>query len=624
MNRWRTDAATQSIIWEGGNDAHVDDVEMSGTKVSVIIKYGRSEKGLVITEKNIFFPTLRLRPNNTHASYSIQKLPHTKLVVNSKALQESFISARFDGVLHITSQSGDIKIVRHFYPSVFNRAAYENIEIYNNGNRDINVAIDTKDFVSKTRGVHGDYVFKGKASRDSLKVSAGTIEKTAIKYYGHVVHEAEPIEDSEQALKDRIDQIDRLTHTCRLACGNDTVDLMYRFAKIRAGESIFDTLGGLMHSPGGQHFYAGIWCNDTLEYAAPWFAISGDEVAIAATLNAFRKYYAFMNEDYVRLPSSIIAEGNDFWDGVGDRGDAAMYLLGGVLFLNLIGKDRYDERLFEALIWCAEYCLTKKNKYGIIESDSDELENRFTSGDANLSTSCLSYGGFYYLSILAKNNGKEEIAEKYAKEAHELATAIDKYFGAKLRGFDTYRYFEGCDELRAWICLPVYFGISGDRTEGTLKALYSPYLMSDLGLRTTEAHETIWDRSLAYTLTATFKNGDCNVAYKKLLDFSEKRLLGERTPYAVEAYPENGMRHLSAESALLIRVITEGMFGLEPAVGGFYLRANVPPQLAKAELTDIKAFGTTINIFVDGEECRITMDGKTITGKRGVSIFVEA
>ena len=41
------------------------------------------------------------------------------------------------------------------------------------------------------------------------------------------------------------------------------------------------------------------------------------------------------------------------------------------------------------------------------------------------------------------------------------------------------------------------------------------------------------------------------------------RLLGERVPYVVEAFPEYNMRHLSVESALYARTITDGLLNIE-------------------------------------------------------------
>lgn len=50
--------------------------------------------------------------------------------------------------------------------------------------------------------------------------------------------------------------------------------MMFRFSKIRTAESIFDTASGPLHSPGGGAYYAAIWTNDQIEYAAPFSPIS--------------------------------------------------------------------------------------------------------------------------------------------------------------------------------------------------------------------------------------------------------------------------------------------------------------------------------------------------------------
>jgi len=60
--------------------------------------------------------------------------------------------------------------------------------------------------------------------------------------------------------------------------------------------------------------------------------------------------------------------------------------------------------------------------------------------------------------------------------------------------------------------------------------------------------------------------------------YTQKRLLVEHVPYAVEANPEGDQRHLSAESGLYCRVVTEGLFGIEPT--GFNT-FNCTPRLPK-------------------------------------------
>lgn len=46
----------------------------------------------------------------------------------------------------------------------------------------------------------------------------------------------------------------------------------------------------------------------------------GYDIGNRSALNAFRHFARFMNAEYRPIPSSIIAEGDDIWNGAGDRG----------------------------------------------------------------------------------------------------------------------------------------------------------------------------------------------------------------------------------------------------------------------------------------------------------------
>ena len=141
-----------------------------------------------------------------------------------------------------------------------------------------------------------------------------------------------------------------------LETGIPEIDAEFHMAKIRAGESIFKTRTGLMHSPGGRGFYAATWCNDQVEYAGPWFAFTADKLACEASLNAYRHYMPFMGPDYKAIPSSVIAEGLDIWEGRGDRGDAAMYAYGASRFALALGDRDIALELWPAIEWTLEYC----------------------------------------------------------------------------------------------------------------------------------------------------------------------------------------------------------------------------------------------------------------------------
>lgn len=372
-----------------------------------------------------------------------------------------------------------------------------------------------------------------------------------------------------------------------------------------------------MHGPGGESYYAALWCNDECEYVNPFYPFLGYAVGNESAFNCYRLYSGFMNDDFKPVPSSIIAEGTDIWDGAGDRGDAAMIAHGLSRYLLARGDKNEAEQLWPFLKWCLEYCHRKLNAAGVPESDSDELEGRFPAGDANLSTACLYYDGLVSAAYLAPLLGEtSSVTRLYRKRAARLRESIGRYFSANVSGYETYRYYEGNDLLRSWICLPLCFGID-DSAEGTLAALFSSEMMTEDGILTQQGSSTFWDRSTLYALRGAFAAGHADATLSQLHNYSERRLLGTHVPYPVEAYPEGSQRHLSAESGLYCRVITEGLFGMRPTgFDSFSLKVQMPSGWNTMSLDHIKAFGKDFNIAarrLDDQRIKVTVnyDGKT-------------
>ena len=245
-------------------------------------------------------------------------------------------------------------------------------------------------------------------------------------------------------------------------------------------------------------------------------------------------------------------------------------------------------------------------------SDSDELEGRFPSGDANLCTSTLYYDGLRSSAMLAKALGKgASVSKLYNSRADKLAKAIESYFGADIQGFKTYRYYDGNDVLRSWICMPLIVGIL-DRAEGTIAALTSDKLMTKDGLLTQQGSTTFWDRSTLYSLRGMYIAGDIGTAGDFLHYYSSRRLLGDHVPYPIEAWPEGSQRHLSAESGLYCRIITEGMFGIRPTGFGSF---KTTPRLAEGwnhmALKHIRAFDGDFDLSVSripGNKLEVTVE----------------
>ncbi|MCR4904508.1 MAG: hypothetical protein K6A33_00385 [Clostridiales bacterium] len=625
--RWHIHETENAVVWDvGPGECHTDDIEMAGYGCAFVVKYGMDESGFVLGHHPVF-PSLRLRPNNTHATYQMdipaEKWPRLVVKDGNAAgapVEEVLTEVKLNGTLELTTESKDgaLRIRRIAFPSVEYRAAYELMTVTNAGAGPVELAATVLDNeVDQTMGPMGINVCEIKTDLgDHLGTLAPGASFTAwIAVTGRLANEEALFDDPHAELRRRYENIDRLTAPLQLDTGNRALDLMFRFAKLRAGESVFDTKYGLIHSPGGFSYYAATWCNDQVEYAGPYFAYTGDEALIEASLNAYRMYMPFMSDRYEPIPSSVIAEGIDYWNGAGDRGDAAMYLYGAARFALTVGDRAVAEELWPAIRWCAEYCERKKNAAGVIASDRDELEGRFPSGDANLCTSTLCYAGLLAAASLAKELGED--GALYRERAAALRDAIEDFFGSTIHGIPAYRYYEGCEVMRSWISMPLCVGIY-DRAKATVDALTSDYLMRPDGFLTAEGSETIWDRSTLYTLRGIFASGYTDRAWELLDRYVNNRLLGERVPYAVEAYPEGGRRHLSGESALFCKVILEGLCDLTPTgTASCTVKPSLPVGMDHLRLENIRAFGSVFGIHVDRDGWRVLRsDGRLLGAGR--------
>ncbi len=624
MARWNILPGEHAVVWDvKPGELHTDDMEMAGFGCAVVVTYGTDEHGFVLRHHPVF-PTLRLRPNNTHASYQADVPPEAvpRLLADGEPVAETLRSVRLYGVVELRTEAGPLSIRHLCFPSAARRAAYEIVTVRNNGSRPVSLAPTRGGMteVDQTMGPMGINVLEVFSDfRPAVLAPGGTFEYS-VAVTGRLANEAPDPGTAREEYCLRLAEIERLTAPMKLDTGNPALDLMFRFAKLRAGESVFRTKYGLIHSPGGFSYYAATWCNDQVEYAGPTFAYTGDPVLIEASLNAYRMYMPFMSDRYEPIPSSVIAEGIDYWNGAGDRGDAAMYLYGASRFALTVGDRKIARELWPAICWCAEYCERKKNAAGVIASDRDELEGRFPSGDANLCTSSLCYAGLLAAAALAESLGEDGTV--FRERAAALRAAIDAFFGHAVHGIPAYRYYEGCEVMRSWICMPLCVGIF-DRAKATVDALTSDYLMRPDGFLTSEGSETIWDRSTLYTLRGIFASGYTDRAWELLGRYVDNRLLGERVPYAVEAYPEGGRRHLSGESALFCKVILEGMLDLNPTgIDSCTVKPTLPAGMDHLTLENVRAFGTVFDIRAERDRWRVLgTDGRLLAegkcGERG-------
>lgn len=589
-------------------ESHQDHIEMSGKTVSVVLRYG-VENGKFILNKSMVWPLLRTIPNNTHASlmrrYNWDVLDMVN--INGRSLtSEQVESIELKGILKVTSnydegRRGQWRIIREYFPSTDQPALVESYQIINTGKNELAIElpqVNQKSITNPKKGVTGSFCIETLTDKSGhFTLQPGESLTFGASLLAYKEGEKAPLIDVQKEKGQREALVGELMNKLVLETPDPIIDRMFAFSKIRGCESIYETKGGPMHGPGGESYYAAIWANDQAEYINPFFPFVGYEYGNASALNSYLHFARFMNDEWKPIPSSIIAEGIDIWNGAGDRGDAAMIAYGAARYALARGNKQEAETLWPLIEWCLEYCRRQLNEEGVVASDSDELEGRFPSGDANLCTSSLYYDALLSTSYLCKELGKSG-ASTYLKQAAILRKNMERYFGAQVEGFDTYAYYKGNDVLRSWICIPLTVGID-ERAEGTIQALFSPRLWTKDGLLTQAGSETFWDRSTLYALRGVYAVGATEKATEFMKKYSATRLLGDHVPYAIEAWPEGSQRHLSAESALYARIITEGMFGIRPTgFKNFTLTPRLPKDWSFMNLKNIHAFDDCFDVEV--------------------------
>lgn len=491
-NRWKIEQ-DGAIKWEiNDRIPHFDHVEMAGQKLAVVLYYGVDANGAFQLNRSLVFPMLRMKPNKTQSNLKQRintDIPGMVTINELTMTDEKVKDIRFDGVMTVESSFSTIhrrkkidnavSLTRIMYPSPNSPYYCEEYIFTNNMEQPITMRIPewkVKYITPEEAGVYGSYKIEGSLSKTGFfTVDPGKSLDFFATFCGQKIDEAPYTRiytDAERGGRKAL--IDQWWNNLVLETPDTILNTMFAFAKLRGAESIYNTKGGLMHGPGGEAYYAAIWANDQAEYINPFFPYLGYEIGNQSALNSFRHFARYMNNEYRPIPSSIISEGVSTWHGAKDRGDGAMIAYGASRYALARGNKDEAKELWPLIEWCLEYCNRKLTANGVVASNSDELENRFPAGDANLCTSSLYYDALISASYLGKEIGiPSSKLNAYTKQAKELRKAIENHFGYNVEGFDCYRYYDGNDILRAWICMPLTVGIY-DRGQGDYRCPLLP------------------------------------------------------------------------------------------------------------------------------------------------------
>ena len=613
------------VRWNVADDArlpHADNIEMSGRGVSLILHFAVDSARRVSVRRELIYPQFRPFIRNSdpdwHATYrnylradysDAEVLP--RLYLGDRELDPGPLRRvehyGMTTLLHDTLRKEGLLIERTFFPAARAHRAREMWRITNVGDSIRTLRLGERRGTQEHRGAAGAFrTGFGAELLGEATVEPGKDKLLFVSFFagaGAVSAEGAPTAtDGAMDYADRLVQLDALRNNLRLETPEPIYNTLFALSKVRGAESIFDSRLGLVHSPGGGRYYTGFWANDQAEYINPFFPYLGYPLADSAALNMWRVYQRAIPPGGGNIRYSFEMAGQAPANPL-DRGDAAMIAYGLSHYLLALGEPAVAGELWPLLEWCLEYNHRMRTPAGVVASQSDEMEGRIETGDANLSTSALYYGALGTSNDLARALGREDYAQLLHDRRRALDTAIERHFGRTVEGLDTYRYYAGHERLRHWIALPLVVGLH-NRRAGTLEALFGR-LWTDQGVHVERNHpdpavsEIFWDRGTLYALRGAFAAGGTARAHERLLQFSRRRLLGERVPYVVEAFPEGDMAHLSAESGLYCRIFTEGLFGIRPTgFRSFALTPRLPEGWDRMALRDIRAFGQSAGFGV--------------------------
>jgi hypothetical protein len=546
--------------------------------------------------------------------YQVGRDLNLTVQINGQPLKfESPTTATFDGMLTFTyPEDQGVVATRKLYPSNTKPLVIEQWRLRNNTTEPIKVTIS-----GNRREVPG--AFRGKVEESGIIVELISPAVKSTIRPGEALWFSQRLQcklASYPDIKVDLDAEHRDRRTLaeaafrgpgRLETPDPTLDLAFALQKFHVLENPVDTYKGVITHNSSLQYSPGIWANDPVEYSSPIFPFFGDPQLNEASLNMYRIWQDYCQKNGIDpFPGSF--EHPDLRLVQRHRGDNAMVLYALPKFLLFLGDRKAAEELWPLVEFSAKSVEKHKTADGIIASRTDEMEGRYPTGTANLSTSALAYGGYCNAARLAHALGKIATAKEFEKRADALRKAIEIYFGADVEGFRTYRYFKGNTTLRGWILLPLAMGIT-ERQQSTVDALLSdklwPNRLKGGDLLAESTRETEWARETYYALRVLFKAGRTEEALKITQCVVKAQIFGNEGPY-----PDEDAIDMLCPGSLYPRVFTEGMFGIVPTgLESFECTPWLPKAWPKMALRDMRAFGHAWDMVVerDGDQQKITV-----------------
>jgi hypothetical protein len=587
---------------------------LQGRKVVLQVEAGGG-KGLSYTAR--FFNVEREPLPKRRFQFESGEAPGPVVTVGGQPFRPGVPSAaRFDGRLAVTYPPvAGVTFTRTVYPSTAHALVLEEWQARATGGRPVSLAVAPGRHERGMDEVTVVWTCPGFAA--TLQPGAGV--SFAAWVLARRAGEPDPAVDVAAERAARVALADAAWRgPGRLETPEPLLDEAFALQKFHVLESPIETYRGLITHNGSLTYSPGVWANDPVEYSSPLFPFFGDTHLNRACVGMYRIWRDHCREHgIVPFPGSF--EGPDLRLTQKERGDDAMVLYGLSAFLLFLGDAAAAAELWPLVEASAASVLGHTTAEGVVASETDEMEDRYPTGDANLSTSSLACGGYRLAACLARSLGRTEGAE-FDRRAAALRRAIESYFGAEVEGFRTYRYYAGNTTLRGWILLPLAMGVT-ERRDGTVAALTSDRLWPDRhrggDILAESTRPTEWGRETYYALRVLFKAGRTEEALDLTRRVVRAQMFGGNGPY-----PDEDAVDMLCPGSLYPRVFTEGMFGIVPTgLDSFDCTPWLPREWPRMALRDVRAFGRAWDLVVerDGERQKVTVTcrGSTLLSAGG-------
>ncbi|MEI7901144.1 MAG: hypothetical protein WCK89_12905 [bacterium] len=608
---WVRDPAGRITHTGSGKDPLV--LCMQGRKVVMQVQ-SDSVTGLCYTAR--FYNVQKDLLKKKKVLFQASRATDPEVKVNGQALQFGApASATFDGLLTVTyPEKGGIAATRTLYPSTLKALVVEEWQVRNTGGQPVKVLVAAdRNVQSNGEGVAVDWSCQG-IEDVSLKSGGVVCFSVCVQARLGSASDVEAVDvAAEHGARAALAEA-AWRGPGRLETPEPALDAAFALQKLHVLEAPIETCKGVITHNGSLIYSPGIWANDPVEYSSPVFPFFGDAGLNRAGMGMYRVWQDHcLTNGIVPFPGSF--EGPALNLTQRERGDDAMVLYGLSKFILFQGDRAAAEELWPLINFSAESVLKHTTADGIVASETDEMEDRYPTGKANLSTSALAYGGYRQAARLARALGKNEAAAEFDTRAEALSKGLEAYFGAEVEGFKTYRYYTGNTTLRGWILLPLAMGIT-NRQAGTVAALLSdklwPNRSEGADILAESTRPTEWGRETYYALRALFKAGRTEEAIDLTRSVVMAQVFGSRGPY-----PDEDAIDMLCPGSLYPRVFTEGVFGIVPTgLDSFECTPWLPQAWPRMALRDVRAFGRAWDLVVEraGDQQKVTVSsgGRTV------------